>query len=40
MNEQIPNCFYRVSAKALILDENQRFLLAKEDNGYRDFPGG
>ncbi len=37
---QIPNCFYRISIKALILDENGRFLLCQEDNGKWDFPGG
>lgn len=36
--EQIPNCFYRTSAKALILDEQKRFLLVKEDNGKRELP--
>ena len=29
--EQIPNWFYRVSAKALILDENKKFLLVREE---------
>lgn len=29
--EQIPNWFYRVSVKALILDENKRFLLVMEE---------
>lgn len=38
--EQIPNCFYRISAKALILDDQKKFLLAKEDNGLRELPGG
>ena len=38
--EQIPNCFYRTSAKALILDEQKRFLLVKEDNELRELPGG
>lgn len=37
---QIPDCFYRISIKALILDENGRFLLCREDNGKWDFPGG
>lgn len=37
---QIPNCFYRISIKALILDEYGRFLLCREDNGKWDFPGG
>lgn len=36
----IPNCCYRISAKALILDDQKRFLLTKEDNGLREFPGG
>ena len=41
MNESfIPNCFYRISIKALILDEKKRFLLTKEDNGYWELPGG
>jgi hypothetical protein len=30
--EQIPNCFYRTSAKALILDDQKKFLLVKENN--------
>ena len=29
--EQIPNWFYRISAKALILDENKNFLLVREE---------
>ncbi|MCX6822560.1 MAG: NUDIX hydrolase [candidate division SR1 bacterium] len=34
-------CFYRVSTKALIFDETKtKFLLMREDNGSRDFPGG
>ncbi|EFK95169.1 protein containing NUDIX hydrolase, core domain [sediment metagenome] len=36
----IPDNFYRVSVKALILDEEKRFLLVKQDNGYWEFPGG
>jgi 8-oxo-dGTP diphosphatase len=36
---QIPACFYRISIKALILDESGRFLLCREDNGKWDFPG-
>lgn len=31
---------YRLSAKALIYDQNQKFLLIKEKKGIRDFPGG
>ena len=29
--EQIPNWFYRISTKALILDENRKFLLVREE---------
>jgi 8-oxo-dGTP pyrophosphatase MutT (NUDIX family) len=36
----IPPCFYRLSVKALILDENNKFLLAKEPDGKWDLPGG
>ena len=36
----IPECFYRVSAKALILDDKRRFLLVQEDNGMGELPGG
>lgn len=36
----IPNCFYRISVKALILDDKKRFLLALEDNGFWELPGG
>ena len=40
MNE-IPNCFYRVSVKALVLDESRtKFLIVKEKNGDWDIPGG
>lgn len=38
--ENIPNCFYRVSIKALVLDEEGRFLLCREDNGKWELPGG
>ncbi len=31
---------YRVTAKALVLDERQRFLLFKEGNGLWEIPGG
>lgn len=33
-------CYYRISVKALIMDETGRFLLAKEDNGKWEFIGG
>ena len=36
----IPNGFYRTSIKALILDEEKRFLLTKESNGIWELPGG
>lgn len=37
----IPNCFYRVSVKALILNESKdKFLIAKEDTGLWEIPGG
>lgn len=36
----IPNCFYRVSAKALILNSKKQFMLFKEQDGIWDFPGG
>lgn len=36
----IPDCFYRVSIKALVLDEQGRFLLIREDDGRWSFPGG
>lgn len=40
MNE-IPNCFYRVSIKALVLNEaKDKFLLCKEAGGRWDLPGG
>lgn len=29
--DQIPNWFYRISAKALVLNENKKFLLVKEE---------
>ena len=38
--KDIPNTFYRISAKALILDDQKRFLLVKEDNGLWELPGG
>ncbi len=36
----IPDGFYRISIKALILDDEQKFLLAKQEDGTWDFPGG
>jgi 8-oxo-dGTP diphosphatase len=41
MEYNIPPCFYRVSIKALILDETRtKFLVVQEDNGKWEFPGG
>lgn len=37
---EIPNCFYRTSIKALILDDQKRFLLCLEENGQWELPGG
>lgn len=38
---QIPECFYRVSIKALVLNETQdKFLIVQEKNGRWDLPGG
>ena len=40
MSLHIPDCFYRVSVKALVLDSSDRFLLVKEENGLWELPGG
>jgi 8-oxo-dGTP diphosphatase len=38
---EIPDNFYRVSIKGLILDESRKkFLVVREDNGYWELPGG
>lgn len=40
MNE-IPNCFYRISIKALVLNEGRdKFLVCRESNNYWELPGG
>lgn len=37
----IPNRFYRISAKALVLnDTREKFLLTKMESGHWDLPGG
>src|SRR5438132_407072 len=37
----IPNSFYRVSIKGLILNETRKkFLVVLEDNGFWELPGG
>jgi 8-oxo-dGTP pyrophosphatase MutT (NUDIX family) len=38
--DNIPNCFYRTSIKALVLDENQRFMLVLQTDGLWELPGG
>ncbi len=41
MNSEIPNRFYRVSVKGLILDETRtKFLVVQEENGKWELPGG
>lgn len=41
MNSQILECFYRISVKALILNEmRDKFLVVKEENGKWELPGG
>jgi 8-oxo-dGTP diphosphatase len=41
MDFKIPPCFYRVSVKALILNEEKdKFLITLEDNGTWEVPGG
>lgn len=38
---EIPECFYRVSVKALILNETRdKFLICEEDSGIWELPGG
>lgn len=37
----IPDCFYRVSIKGLILNEQRnKFLIGKDEAGFWDLPGG
>lgn len=36
----VPNAFYRASVKALVLNEQNEFLLAKEQNGFWELLGG
>ncbi len=38
---EVPNCYYRVSIKALVLDEKRtKFLLVQEKDGRWELPGG
>ncbi|MEY3783964.1 MAG: hypothetical protein RLZZ230_286 [Candidatus Parcubacteria bacterium] len=39
--QEIPECYYRVSIKALILNETRdKFLICKEESGVWELPGG
>ena len=40
MTLTIPACFYRISVKAIILNDVNKFMLVKEDNGLWELPGG
>ena len=37
---KIPDCYYRVSVKALVLNEAGKFLLCKDSSGKWELPGG
>ncbi len=37
--EWVTDCHYRISAKALIINQEGRFALSRESNGNWDFPG-
>lgn len=39
MENNISPCFYRISIKALILNEEKKFLLVKNENGIWEYPG-
>lgn len=38
--ENMPDCHYRVSVKALIVDDGGRFMLCKDISGKWELPGG
>lgn len=38
--KSIPDCYYRTSIKALVLNEEKKILLIKEANGKWELPGG
>jgi len=41
MKDIVPECFYRISAKALILNQTRdKFLIVQEDDGRWELPGG
>jgi len=38
---EVPECYYRVSVKALVLNETRnKFLICEEENGVWELPGG
>jgi len=37
---EIPDGFFRISIKALILDKDKKFMLIREDDGSWEIPGG
>lgn len=38
---EIPECFYRISVKAFVLDESkEKFLLVRDHAGFWELPGG
>jgi 8-oxo-dGTP pyrophosphatase MutT (NUDIX family) len=38
---EIPECFYRISVKAFVLDESgEKFLLVRDQPGFWELPGG
>ena len=40
MVEIIPNCFYRVITKAVVVNEGGKVMLCQEDTKKWDLPGG
>lgn len=39
--DTVPNCFYRISVKALVLnDTRDKFMIVRETNGKWELPGG
>ncbi len=40
MTNNVPDCYYRISIKALIKNEENKILLIQEDTGLRELPWG
>lgn len=41
MNNSVPDCYYRISIKALVLNETRdKFLICEEESGTWELPGG